>query len=202
MKPTVRSMLTVALALALAAGGSAFAAGSGSDAPKPDDAAITAAVKLKLLDDERTDGFDVNVDTVDGRVTLRGGADSAAAREAATQLALGVDGVRAVDNRLTVATDGTETRQEANEVTASGKAREVADETTDEVDDAWITSKVKAKLLADTEVSGLAIDVDTEDNVVKLTGSVPSPKARSEAIRIATQTKGVLRVDASRLVVR
>ena len=40
----------------------------------------------KLLADERTKGFDVNVDTMKGVVTLRGGADSQAAKQAAQEL--------------------------------------------------------------------------------------------------------------------
>lgn len=37
--------------------------------------------------------------------------------------------------------------------------------------DAWITAKVKAALLADTQVRGLALDVDTRDGVVTLRGT-------------------------------
>lgn len=166
-----------------------------------DDASITAAIKTKLLADERTKGFDINVDTAKGRVTLRGGADSVASKNAANDIASTTDGVIAVDNQLIVAVSGSERRQEANRATASGEVREVAEETGDEIDDGWITSKVKTQLLADDDVSGLAIDVDTDDNVVSLKGSVPNATARNEAIRIARQTKGVVRVKADELVV-
>lgn len=166
-----------------------------------DDASITAAVKSKLLADERTKGFDINVDTAKGRVTLRGGADSMAAKNVAASIAADTDGVIAVDNQLVVAAAGSETRQEANRVTASGEAREVLDETGDEIDDGWITSKVKTQLLADEDVSGLAINVDTEDNVVSLKGNVPNATARNEAIRIARETQGVVQVKADQLIV-
>lgn len=166
-----------------------------------DDASITAAVKTKLLADERTKGFDINVDTVKGEVTLRGGADTVAASNAAVDIANATDGVVAVDNQLIVARSGSELRQEANRATASGEVREVAEETGDEIDDGWITSKVKTQLLADDDVSGLAIDVDTDDNVVSLKGSVPSATVRNEAIRIARETKGVVRVKADQLIV-
>ena len=39
-----------------------------------DDATITASVKSRLLADERTKGFDINVDTMRGTVKLTGGA--------------------------------------------------------------------------------------------------------------------------------
>lgn len=166
-----------------------------------DDATITASIKTALLGDSRTKGFDINVDTLKGHVTLRGGADSWPAKTAASEIARKTDGVVAVDNQLIVAAAGSEKRQEANRATASGEVREAAEETGDEMDDGWITSKVKTQLLADADVSGLSINVDTEDNVVSLIGQVPNKMARDTAIRIASQTKGVLRVNADKLTI-
>ena len=57
--------------------------------------------------------------------------------------------------------------------------------------DAATTAAVKTKLLADTKVGGLAIDVDTKDNVVTLTGKVRSTAERTEAVRLARTTTGV-----------
>lgn len=88
-----------------------------------DDAAITAAVKAKLLADPRTEGFDINVDTKKGTVTLTGGADTQDDKKAAAELAGTVDGVILIDNQLVVAAEGTATRTEANTATASGEVR-------------------------------------------------------------------------------
>jgi osmotically-inducible protein OsmY len=167
-----------------------------------DDAAITASVKAKLLEDDRTEGFDINVDTKNGRVTLKGGADSLADKTIAGDIARTTDGVVAVDNQLTVAAPGTEARQQANEATASGEVREALSDTGDVIDDAWITSKVKAQLVADADIAGLDISVETKANTVHLVGDVPNAAVRAEAVRIAQTTEGVAGVDASRLVVR
>jgi hyperosmotically inducible periplasmic protein len=167
-----------------------------------DDTAITASVKAKLLDDTRTEGFDINVDTAKGRVILRGGADTAADRMAAGDIARGTDGVLSVDNRIVVAAAGSEARQAANQATASGDVREAAEEAGDEMSDAWITSKVKTALVADDDIAGMAIRVETEDKAVRLAGDVPNATLRAEAIRIAEATEGVLTVDASDLNVR
>ncbi|MFY2762610.1 BON domain-containing protein [Arenimonas sp. MALMAid1274] len=167
-----------------------------------DDASITASVKSKLLADERTKGFDVNVDTVKGVVTMTGGADTQAAKMAAQELAGEVDGVVLIKNELIVAEAGSEARQDANTATASGEVREAMDESGDGIDDAWITSKVKAQLLADTAVKGTQINVDTQGNVVTLTGTAQSAAAREAAIKIATATKGVKSVVADQLVVQ
>ena len=167
-----------------------------------DDATITASVKAKLLDDARTKGFDINVDTRNGVVTLKGGADSLSAKTSAGDIATMTDGVVSVDNQLTVAAPGTEARKEANEATASGEVRETLSDTGEVIDDAWITSKVKAQLIADEDIAGLEINVETKDNRVHLIGDVPNAEVRAEAVRIAQTTQGVAGVDASRLIVR
>ena len=61
-------------------------------------------------------------------------------------------------------------------------------------DDATITAKVKTALLAQPQLKGLAIDVDTSQNVVSLNGIVDSDEARTEAARVASQVAGVREV--------
>jgi len=67
------------------------------------------------------------------------------------------------------------------------------------VDDTWITTKVKSSLLADTDVAGLDINVDTLNGVVTLRGEVDSQAQIDEATRIAREIEGVTNVDASGL---
>jgi len=165
------------------------------------DAAITAKVKAALLADARTEGFDINVDTQNGHVMLHGGADNGDAKQAASEIARAVKGVSNVDNQLVIAAKGTEARDRANRETTSGEVRETADDAGDVIDDAWITSKVKAQLLADGTVKGTDINVNTLDNVVTLIGNVPSAAVKAEAIRIAQATRGVKGVNADKLVV-
>lgn len=167
-----------------------------------DDATITASIKTKLLADERTKGFDINVDTMKGVVTLRGGADSQAAKQAAQEVAGQAEGVVLIKNELVVAPDDSEARQDADTATASGEVREKMDEAGDGIDDAWITSKVKTQLLADAAVKGTQIDVDTKANVVTLTGTAESQAAKDAAIRIAAGTSGVQKVVADQLLVK
>ena len=195
---------TIALALGAATVGAQDTAATTerSVGQTVDDAAITASVKAKLLADERTKGFDVNVDTVKGIVTLTGGADSAAAKSAAQQLAGEVEGVVLIKNELMVAEAGTEARQDANTATASGEVREAMDEAGDGIDDAWITSKVKTQLLADTAVKGTQITVETQNNVVTLGGTADTAAAKAKAIEIAKATTGVVSVNADGLVVK
>lgn len=66
------------------------------------DATITASVNAKLASDKELSALRINVDTVDGRVALRGSAPTPSARDRATQLASAVDGVRSVENQLVI----------------------------------------------------------------------------------------------------
>lgn len=59
------------------------------------------------------------------------------------------------------------------------------------VSDAWISTKVKMLLLNSPMVSGLPIDVDTDERRVTLHGKVPSAAEKGEAERIARASTGV-----------
>jgi osmotically-inducible protein OsmY len=69
------------------------------------------------------------------------------------------------------------------------------------MDDAAITTKVKAALLANTTLKSLGISVETTEGVVHLTGDVSSNAQKSEAERVAKSVKGVKSVD-NRLTVK
>lgn len=70
------------------------------------DVAITTKVKSALAADAKLSALKINVDTKDGNVALTGTAPDASARDMATTLANGIEGVRKVDNRLVVSTNG------------------------------------------------------------------------------------------------
>ena len=57
--------------------------------------------------------------------------------------------------------------------------------------DALITTKVKAKLVADETVKALDIKVQTTDRVVHLTGQVDTPEQRETAERLAKDVADV-----------
>jgi hyperosmotically inducible protein len=63
-----------------------------------------------------------------------------------------------------------------------------------QVDDAGITTQVKAKLAADGDINPFNIDVDTNEGVVTLQGRVAKNEARVKAEQLARDTDGVKRV--------
>jgi osmotically-inducible protein OsmY len=76
-------------------------------------------------------------------------------------------------------------------VLAGGALAQSGRTTGEKVDDAQITAKVKAKLVADRASSLVKVNVDTHDGIVRLQGTVPTDADRAEAERLAMGTEGV-----------
>jgi len=75
-------------------------------------------------------------------------------------------------------------------------------ETTGEyVDDATVTTKIKADILKDSTLKTLQINVETMQDVVQLSGFVDSSEAKTRAGNIARDVEGVRGV-RNNLVVR
>jgi hyperosmotically inducible periplasmic protein len=178
------------------------------------DAGVTTAVKSKLVADDTVKAYKIDVDTKDRVVTLKGQVDSEIARARAVELAKATNGVRDVVDSMVVAPApapttgvgeaareaGRDLKEAARDAGQAAKeagrdvkdaAKESGREAGNLLGDAGITTAVKTKLLADTDVSGLKIDVDTKDGVVALSGNVNTPAEKRRAIEIARETKGV-----------
>ena len=98
------SFASIAAATALLAmAGCAVAQNDLAAAQAPvDDKAITAAVKSLFLDNELVDGRAIRVETKNGTVLLSGSAGSHIEKATASEITLGVNGVRLVQNEITV----------------------------------------------------------------------------------------------------
>ncbi len=156
-----------------------------------DDASITTAIKSKLIWSKSTDGQATEVTTKAGRVTLKGTADTAAAKDLVGRMAMNTRGVIAVDNQLVVSP--------ANP-TMTDKAKSSTAEASREISDSWITTKVKSTLLYSSNVSGTDVEVNTKAGVVTLSGKVASGAERALAIELAENVRGVKSVNAKGLV--
>ena len=71
------------------------------------------------------------------------------------------------------------------------KVSDAADKTATVADDAAITAKVKAAILAEPGLKTLQINVDTNGATVTLSGSVDNADLRERAKQIASSTSGV-----------
>jgi hyperosmotically inducible periplasmic protein len=84
---------------------------------------------------------------------------------------------------LGVATVGCERKADPEDTTARTPG--------EQLDDATITAKVKAALLADQNVSGMAVDVSTHMKNVQLSGFVDTEEQKRLAEKIAKAVEGV-----------
>lgn len=117
------------------------------------------------------------------------------------------DDGRTTGQKLDAAMAGAERKgeQAAAEVRSASKelGKEIgkaSDQTMDKVKDAAITSAINAKLVADSRLSALRIDVDTVGGHVTLNGSAPDNASKDYATTLASRVDGVVAVD-NRLVV-
>ncbi len=141
------------------------------------DAGVTTKVKSKLGADDTVKAYQIDVDTQDKVVTLSGKVENAAAKTTAVRLARETEGVANVVDNIVVTMKPVDTPN--------------MPDTTADVTDAGVTAAVKSKLLADPDVAGLKIDVDTQNGVVTLTGRVKTAAEKAEAVRLARETTGV-----------
>jgi hyperosmotically inducible protein len=78
---------------------------------------------------------------------------------------------------------------------ATGRAATTAVSKTGEaITDGWITTRIHARFVDETLLKGSDIDVDTENHVVTLKGTVTSDAARGRAVAVARNTEGVNQV--------
>lgn len=149
-----------------------------------EDATVAANVDAMLLWNQYTDGLDIDVQARDGVVTLTGTADTAGARTRASNVALSVDGVETVLNRMRV---------------EPGALGSTSDE---QVTDEWIEDTLQHVYLYSTAVNSGAIDVEASKGDVTLAGTVDNAFEREAAIQLAQDLRGVDRVESDQLRVR
>lgn len=80
-------------------------------------------------------------------------------------------------------------------------ASETMEKAGDAVSDTWITSKVKSTFLADSDLDGMDIKVETTQGVVSLSGTVSSEAEKELAVQKTRSIKGVKDVSADALMV-
>lgn len=162
------------------------------------DSDITTAIKEKFKTDPKVETSQIDVDTKDGVVTLKGEVNTKEEADRAIQIAGEVPKVKRVNSELKV--EPLLTNKDAEQYLEEG---EVAEEQLEKKDDrsvtqaakdAEITTKVNMAFAKDPQVSALKIDVDTNNGQVTLTGTVKSEAEATRAIQIAESTEGVTRV--------
>jgi hyperosmotically inducible periplasmic protein len=134
---------------------------------------LSAKVKTMLLFHRNVSAI-TEVGTKDGIVTLKGDASSQAQKDLTTEYAKDVDGVKDVNNLMTVAKTS-KTKQ-----TVGAK-----------IDDASITAQVKMTLLYHRSTSALKTSVVTKKGVVTLSGKAKNAAEKDLATKFTNDVNGV-----------
>ena len=132
-------------------------------------------VKLALLLHRNVNAGKTAVEVKDGVVTLKGEASSAAQKDLTTEYAKDIDGVKEVNNRMTVAATSDKTERTAG----------------DKIDDASITAQVKIALLTHRSTSALKTKVETRDGEVTLTGVAKNAAEKALVTKLVEDINGV-----------
>lgn len=138
------------------------------------DAWLRDKVKVTLLFHRSVSAGNTDVGVKDGIVTLRGNATSQAQKELTTEYAKDVEGVKDVNNEMTV-------------TKTSEKTRTVGEK----IDDASITAQVKTTLLFHRSTSALNTKVETKRGVVTLYGKASNAAELNLATKLANDVNGV-----------
>lgn len=143
-------------------------------APEHSDGWIGTKIRTKLLLTGNVSAVDTKVEVKDGAVTLTGNADNLAQKELTSAYVQEVEGVKSVNNLLTVPA------APADQRTLS-----------DRVDDASITAQVKYALITHQSTSALRTKVTTKNGVIAIEGEAGSAAEKDLVTRLAGRVRGV-----------
>jgi osmotically-inducible protein OsmY len=186
------------------------AAAPQTPAVQPTDKMIDDRVEARINADSSLKKHSIVVTVDEGVVTLTGVVSTATESTRAARLA-NVTGVTRVNNNLIVTREVKGTAGKAVEKTKDGvekvgektkdsaivvydKTKEGLSKTGEEITDGWITSRVHSKYVGEHLLKDSDINVDTQDHVVTLRGTVMSAAARARAVSEAKEVEGVHRV--------
>ena len=159
-------------------------------ATKIDDAVIQAAVLQSIANDEGLAGSSIKVKSVDkGVVILSGNATTLTAHRRAITRARRVDGVQRVASEIKSPNELAD-----SEIWDDGKNVGATAAMKTSASDAWITTKAKLSLMAAPGISPMTVNVDTEEGVVTLFGTVGTAAAKALAASEVARLDGVKHV--------
>ena len=145
------------------------------------DAWLVGKIEMAYTLNEHLNPFVIDTDAENGVVTLSGTVESDIDRDLAGAIAEGVEGVTKVNNDLEI-----DSKMASSENDHPHSPNWFTDATT--------TASVKTRLLANGSIDALAIDVDTQDAVVTLSGRVRSAAEKDLATQVTKGTANVAKV--------
>jgi len=137
--------------------------------------------------------IDVDADADKNAVTLSGSVPSESLRMRAVDDAKAANAGLVVTDKIDVKPGDVDRKDYNEDLAREARERASKEEESigDTLDDAWIHTKLRSKLMAEGEFPGGSLKVDVKDNVVTLRGSVSTKEDKAKAEQIAKNTDGV-----------
>jgi osmotically-inducible protein OsmY len=156
-------------------------------------------IKARLADDDqlKASNLRVEVDREKKLATLSGTLTSESLRTKAIELARSAQPELMIEDHIDVESREI-LRQDYTQDMAKEewkKAKEFGEKVGNRIEDAWVHSKIVAKLIASSKTQARTIDVDVVNGKMTLRGTAQSAAQKSEAARVAKETEGVKNVD-------
>lgn len=137
--------------------------------------------------------LDIDADADDNKVTLSGTVESQALRTRAVEMAKSAHANVIITDKIDVKPREVSRAEYTDDMarTERERAKEAGDNVGTSADDAWIHTKVATKLIADSRTPQNKINVDVNNNVVTLRGTVETAEQKAAAEQVARATDGV-----------
>jgi len=164
----------------------------------PSDADLERSIKTKLASDPTipTGVIDVSANAAQNEATLSGTVDTEDLRTRVVELAKSSTPNLVVTDKIDVKPPEVARKDFTEDMARDTrkKAKEVGNQIGSSLDDAWIYTKIVAKITANRGTPAFKINVDVSNQSVTLRGEVESVPAKTEVGRIAENTEGVKHV--------
>jgi len=151
---------------------------TGEHPAEKSDTWISMKVKGTLMYHRNVNAIKTEVSVKDGVVNLKGEASSQAQKELTSEYAKDIDGVKEVNNEMTIAADPEPAHQTMAE----------------KIDDASVTAQVRMALLTHRSTRYVSTKIATKDGEVTLTGIAKNDAEKSLITKLVTDIQGVVSV--------
>ena len=127
-----------------------------------DDSVIATNTKTKLISDSLIKARYIDIDVLNGIVYIIGVVESVSQKRMAGDIARGIEGVKKVENQLIIGTTN---------------IKQI-------IDNMILTSKIKTRFIKEPDIRATNVDIDTNNNIISLTGIIRSYQEREKIIFI------------------
>ncbi len=146
--------------------------------PANSDTWLYMKIKSTLAYHRSVSAYNTKVELKEGVATLTGEASSQAQKDLTTEYAKDIDGIKGVNNQMTVAADTTKPKETIAEL----------------IDDASISAQVRMALFTHRSTNAFKTTVATTDGVVTVAGSAANTAEKDLVTKLVTDINGVKQV--------